>query len=171
MKKTIALIALTSFLFVSCKKETAAEAVAKQPNQAGINIEKSANIDLVKKVVADASSFDLVSFKSNFAPTAIIHDNRNDMTLDENVKMLEGLKTSGASVSLGKDPLIWEVVNDKPNEKTGITNYVISYYEATFSKGGKSAVVVYNMNFAVKDGKIQEEWDVYDSAPIMEVLK
>ena len=143
MKKTIALIALTSFLFVSCKKEVAAEAVAKQPNQSGINIDKSANIDLVKKVVAEASSFDLVNFKSNFAPTAIIHDNRNDMTLDENVKMLEGLKTS----------------------------YVISYYEATFSKGGKSAVVVYNMNFAVKDGKIQEEWDVYDSAPIMEVLK
>ncbi|MCU9611765.1 hypothetical protein OEK97_28055, partial [Escherichia coli] len=69
MKKTIALIALTSFLFVSCKKETAAETVAKQPNQGGINIEKSPNIDLVKKVVADASSFDLVSFKSNFAPT------------------------------------------------------------------------------------------------------
>lgn len=171
MKKTIALIALTSFLFVSCKKETAAEAVAKQPNQAGINIEKSANIDLVKKLVGEASSFDLVNFKSNFAPTAIIHDNRKDMTLDENLKMLEDLKASGASVSLGKDPLIWEVVNDKPDEKTGITNYIISYYEATFSKAGKSAVVVYNMNFAVKDGKIQEEWDVYDSAPIMEVLK
>jgi hypothetical protein len=171
MKKTIALIALTSLLFVSCKKEAAAEAVAKQPNQAGINIEKSANIDLVKKLVGEASSFDLVNFKSNFAPTAIIHDNRKDMTLDENLKMLEDLKASGASVSLGKDPLIWEVVNDKPDEKTGITNYIISYYEATFSKAGKSAVVVYNMNFAVKDGKIQEEWDVYDSAPIMEVLK
>lgn len=74
MKKTIALIALTSLLFVSCKKEVATEAVAKQPNQAGINNDKSANIDLVKKVVAEASSFDLVNFKSNFAPTAIIQE-------------------------------------------------------------------------------------------------
>ncbi len=171
MKKIIALIAITSLLFVSCKKESAAEAVAKQPNQIGINIDKSTNIDLVKKVVAEASSFDLVKFKSNFAPTAIIHDNRNDMTLDENVKMLEGVKASGATLTLGKDPLIWEAINDKADEKTGVTNYVFSYYEATFSKGGKSAIVIYNMIFAVKDGKIQEEWDTYDSAPIMEVLK
>jgi len=39
MKKTIALFALTSLLFVSCKKEVATEAVAKQPNQTGINID------------------------------------------------------------------------------------------------------------------------------------
>jgi hypothetical protein len=32
MKKTIALIALTSLLFVSCKKDVAADAVAKNPN-------------------------------------------------------------------------------------------------------------------------------------------
>lgn len=171
MKKTIALIALTGLLFVSCKKEAAAEAVAKQPNQAGINIDKSANIDLVKKLVAEASSFDLVNFKSNFAPTAIIHDNRKDMTLDENVTMIEGLKASGVTLTLGKDPLIWEVVNDKADEKTGVTNYIISYYEATFSKGGKSVVITYNMNFAVKDGKIQEEWDTYDSAPLIALLK
>ena len=171
MKKTIALIALTGLLFVSCKKETAAEAVAKQPNQAGINLNKSANIDLVKKLVAEATSFDLVNFKSNFAPTAMIHDNGKDVTLDENLKMLEAFKATGVAITLGNDPLIWEVVNDKADEKTGITNYIISYYEATFSKGGKSAKVIYNMNFAVKDGKIHEEWDVYDSAPIMEILK
>ena len=171
MKKFILSCLVVSTIIACSPKTETASTFAVPADVNSYNLDSSANIDLVKKVVAEASSFDLVNFKSNFAPTAIIHDNRNDMTLDENVKMLEGVKASGATLTLGKDPLIWEVVNDKANEKTGITNYVISYYEATFSKGGKSAVVVYNMNFAVKDGKIQEEWDVYDSAPIMEVLK
>ena len=169
MKKTIAILALTGLLFVSCKNgDTVA---AKLPNQDGVNISKSANIDLVKKLVDQASKFDLVNFKANFAPNAILHDNRKKLTLDENVKTLEDLKAKGGSFTPGKDPLIWEIVNDKPDAKTGITNYVISYYEATFSKAGKSVVVEYNMNFAIKDGKIQEEWDTYDSAPIMELLK
>ncbi|MEY4011066.1 MAG: hypothetical protein RIT22_190, partial [Bacteroidota bacterium] len=69
------------------------------------------------------------------------------------------------------DPLVWEAVNNKPDEKTGITNYVISYYEVTFTKGDKKASVILNMNFAIKDGKIQEEWDTYDTAPLTELLK
>jgi hypothetical protein len=112
-----------------------------------------------------------VNFKSNFAPGAILHDNMNDQTIDENVKMLEGLKTKGITVVLDEKPLIWEAINDKPDEKTGITNYVICYYEVTFARNGKSAKINYNMIFAMKDGKVQEEWDTYDSAPIAELLK
>ena len=168
MKKTIALIALTGLVFISCKKEqTAAPVAAKIANQFGVNVDKSANIDLVKKLVAEASKFDLVNFRSNFAPTAILHDNQNKLTLDENVKLLVSLKAKGISFDPGKEPIIWELINDKPDEKTGVANYVITYYHATFSKGAKSVPVEYNMNFAIKDGKVQEEWDTYDSAGIM----
>jgi predicted ester cyclase len=48
---------------------------------------------------------------------------------------------------------------------------VFTYYDATFSRGGKSVVINYNMIFAIKDGKVVEEWDIYDSAPIMNLLK
>jgi hypothetical protein len=169
MKKTIAIIALSGLLFISCKKgDTVA---AKLPNQDGVNISKSANIDMVTKLVDQASTFDFVNFKANFAPNAILHDNGKSLTLDENVKMLEELKAKGMVFNPGKEPLIWEIVNDKADPKTGITNYVITYYHATFTRNGKSVPIIYNMNFAVKDGKVQEEWDTYDSAPIMELLK
>lgn len=169
MRKTFALIALTGLLFVSCKKENS-QATAVETNQS-INIDKSANIDLVKQLASKASKFDLVAFRSHFAENAILHDNMKTLTIDENIKMLEDLKASGTVFTLGKKPLIWEVVNSQPDEKTGITNYVISYYEATFTRGKKSVTIGYNMNFAIKDGKVQEEWDTYDSAPLTELLK
>ena len=62
-------------------------------------------------------------------------------------------------------------MNNKPDEKTGITNYVISYYEISLAKAEKKATIIFNMNFAIKDGKIQEEWDTYDTAPLTELLK
>jgi predicted SnoaL-like aldol condensation-catalyzing enzyme len=67
--------------------------------------------------------------------------------------------------------LVWEAVNYKADQKTGVTNYVISYYEVTFTKGEKKAKIIFNMNFGIKDGKIVEEWDTYDTAPLKELLK
>ena len=172
MKKTIALIALTGLLFVSCKKEEkTVETAVKNPNLIGINISKSDNIELVKKLNVMATTYDFANFKSNFTADAILHDNMNDVTIDENIKMLETLKSKGITVKLDEKPLIWESIRDKPNEKTGISNYVISYYELTFARNGKSAKINFNMVFAMKDGKVQEEWDTYDSAPLLELLK
>lgn len=171
MKKTIALIALTSLLLVSCKKEAAAEAVAKNPNEGGINLSNSEHTDMIKQMNEYASKYDTVNIKKLYVPKAVIHDNLKTMTIEENMKNLAVLQSQGVTIALPKDPLVWEVVNNKPDEKTGITNYVISYYEVTFTKGDKKASIILNMNFAIKDGKIQEEWDVYDSAPLTELLK
>lgn len=171
MKKIIALIALTSLLLVSCKKEAAVEAVAKNPNEGGINLTTSENTDMIKQMNEFASKFDTESIKKLYAPKTVIHDNLKTMTIEENMKNLIFLQSQGVTITLPKDPLVWEVVNNKPDEKTGITNYVISYYEVTFTKGDKKASVILNMNFAIKDGKIQEEWDTYDTAPLTELLK
>jgi len=171
MKKTIALIALTSLLLVSCKKEAAVEAVPKNPNEGGINLTTSENTDMIKQMNEFASKFDTESIKKLYAPKTVIHDNLKTMTIEENMKNLIFLQSQGVTITLPKDPLVWEVVNNKPDEKTGITNYVISYYEVTFTKGDKKASVILNMNFAIKDGKIQEEWDTYDTAPLTELLK
>lgn len=171
MKKTIVLIALTSLLFVSCKKEAAVEAVAKNPNEGGINLTTSENTDMIKQMNEFASKFDTESIKKLYIPGAVIHDNLKSMTIEENMKNLAFLQSQGVTITLPTDPLVWEVVNNKPDEKTGITNYVISYYEVTFTKGDKKVSVILNMNFAIKDGKIQEEWDTYDTAPLTELLK
>ena len=93
------------------------------------------------------------------------------MTIEENMKNLASLQSQGVTITLPTDPLVCEVVNNKPDEKTGITNYVISYYEISFSKGDKKTSVMINMNFAIKDGKIHEEWDTDDTAPLTELLK
>ena len=171
MKKTIALIALTSLLLVSCKKEVNAEVAAKNPNEDGINLSTSENTDMIKKMNEYASKFDTLSIKKLYVPNAVIHDNMNTMTIDQNMKNLASLQAQGVTITLPKDPLVWEVVNNKPDEKTGITNYVISYYEITLAKAEKKATIIFNMNFAIKDGKIQEEWDTYDTAPLTELLK
>ncbi len=172
MKKTISLIAIAIMLFTSCKKEENASTIeTKNPDQFGVMVKKSANIEMVKKLIAMAENSDFANFKANFAPNAVIHDNMNDITIDENIKMLEDFKANGMTISLSKDPLIWENINDEPNKKTGIKNYVFTYYDATFSKGGKSVVINYNMIFGIKDGKVVVEWDIYDTAPIMGLLK
>jgi hypothetical protein len=172
MKKTISLIAIAIMLFTSCKKEENASTIeTKNPDQFGVMVKKSANIEMVKKLIAMAEKSDFANFKTNFASNAVIHDNMNDITIDENIKMLEDFKANGMTISLSKDPLIWENINDEPNKKTGIKNYVFTYYDATFSKGGKSVVINYNMIFGIKDGKVVVEWDIYDTAPIMGLLK
>ena len=49
MKKTISLIAIAIMLFTSCKKEENASTVeAKNPDQFGVMVKKSANIEMVK---------------------------------------------------------------------------------------------------------------------------
>ncbi len=171
MKKTIALIALTGLLFVSCKKEVAAEAAAKNPNEGGINLSTSENTDMIKQMNVLATKFDTQGIQKLYVPGAVIHDNLKTMTIDENMKNLAFLQSQGVTITMPKDPLVWEVVNNKPDEKTGITNYVISYYEVAFAKGEKKTSIMINMNFAIKDGKIQEEWDTYDTAPLAELLK
>ncbi|MEY4012386.1 MAG: hypothetical protein RIT22_1510, partial [Bacteroidota bacterium] len=133
MKKTIALIALTSLLLVSCKKEAAVEAVAKNPNEGGINLTTSENTDMIKQMNEFASKFDTESIKKLYIPGAVIHDNLKSITIEENMKNLAFLQSQGVTITLPTDPLVWEAVNNKPDEKTGITNYVISYYEVTFT--------------------------------------
>ncbi len=171
MKKTIALIALSSLLLVSCKKEAAAVATAKNPNEGGVNLITSENTDMIKQMNVFASKFDTVSIKKLYAPGAVIYDNLNSMTIEKNMKNLANLQAQGVTITLPKDPLVWEAVNYKADEKTGIKNYVFSYYEVTFTKGEKKAKIIINMNFSIKDGKIQEEWDTYDTAPLTELLK
>ena len=164
MKKTIALIALTGLLFVSCKKEATPETISPEiPKTAnGYSLPTSENIDLQKKCNSAWEAGNVDGYKSFYAEDAVFHDNNKQTTLAENVAFNTEFLKSGIKPTIKYD-VIWEEVNYKANEK-GVKNYVLAYCTNTWTKGDKSIQVVTFQVDAIKDGKIVEEWNVYDSA-------
>jgi predicted SnoaL-like aldol condensation-catalyzing enzyme len=164
MKKTIALIALTGLLLVSCKKETTTEVTTPEiPKTAdGYSLPTSENIDLQKKCNAAWVAGNIAEYKSYYADDAIFHDNNKQTTLAENVAFNTEFLKSDIKPTIKYD-VIWESVNYKANEK-GVKNYVFAYCTNTWTKGEKSVQIVTFQVDAIKDGKIVEEWNVYDSA-------
>jgi predicted SnoaL-like aldol condensation-catalyzing enzyme len=170
MKKTIALIALTGLIFVSCKKEATPETTSPEiPKTAnGYSLPTSENIDLQKKCNAAWEAGNVAEYKSYYAEDAVFHDNNKQTTLAENVAFNTEFLKSGIKPTIKYD-VIWEEVNYEANEK-GVKNYVLAYCTNTWTKGDKSIQVVTFQVDAIKDGKIVEEWNVYDSAAF-EVFK
>jgi len=164
MKKTIALIALTGLLLVSCKKEASPEATTPEiPKIAdSYSLIESENIDLQKKCNAAWEAGNVAEYKSYYAEDAVFHDNNKQTTLAENVAFNTEFLKSGIKPTIRYD-VIWEGIHFKANEK-GVKNYVLAYCTNTWTKGDKSIQVVTFQVDAIKDGKIVEEWNVYDSA-------
>ena len=104
----------------------------------------------------------VAEYKSYYAEDAIFHDNNKQTTLAENVAFNTEFLKSGIKPTIRYD-VIWEEVNFKADEK-GVKNYVLAYCTNTWTKGDKSIQVVTFQVDAIKDGKIVEEWNVYDSA-------
>jgi prepilin-type processing-associated H-X9-DG protein len=171
MKKTIALIALTGLLFVSCKKEATTEATTPEiPKTAnGYTLPTSENIDFLKKCNAAWVDGNVAEYKSYYADDVVFHDNNKPTTLAENVAINSEFLKSGIKLTIKYD-VIWEEINFKADEK-GVKNYVLAYCTNTWTKGDKSIEVITFQVDAIKDGKIVEEWNVYDSAQLMDLLK
>jgi hypothetical protein len=167
MKKHVIVFALSLATFVACKSNDDTKIEEKNPQQTSIGVDSSANINLAKKVNDLAMKFDYEGLKSNFIPKAKLHDNSKDITIDDNIATLKKVQKEGIKISVNGEPLFHEVIMDKPNPKTGISNYVICYYDVTFAKGDKKVNIKnYHMLFAIKDGKIHECWDMYDASEL-----
>ena len=164
MKKTIALIAITGLLFVSCKKEATPEVTTPEiPKTAnGYSLPTSENIDFLKKCNAAWEAGNVAEYKSYYAEDAIFHDNNKQTTLAENVAFNTEFLKSNIKPTIRYD-VIWEEVNYKADEK-GVKNYVLAYCTNTWKKGDLSVDIVTFQVDAIRDGKIVEEWNVYDSA-------
>lgn len=167
MKKQLVVLVLSSALFMACKPNNEKESTEKNPHQIAIGVDSSANINLAKKANELAMKFDYEGLKSNFIPNAKLHDNSKDITIEDNIATLKMAQKEGIAISVNGEPIFHEVINDIPNPKTGISNYVICYYDVTFAKGAKKVNIKnYHMLFAIKDGKIHEVWDVYDASEL-----
>lgn len=172
MKKLLlSFLVLTSL--IACKnQESKTDAAATAPIKSyGVSMDSSANIDLVKKsnaCIADGKN-DFASYKTTYADSAVFHDNGKKITLNDNLAVLESWKKIGITASFEYNAM-WEDALNKPDAK-GSSSHVFCYLTATFKKGDKTAKVTMFQADRVKDGVIIEEWLVYDSAPIAELLK
>lgn len=169
MKKLLMGLIVTASL-VACKdQKQTSTASAALPNTSGYTLDSSANIDLIKKSNAAGSTGDVTTYKSTYSDSAVFHDNLNKLSLSQNLDMLEQFKKAGLTFTMEYGAL-WETVNNKPDEK-GVSNYVLGYLTSTFKKGDKTVKVAQFQVDAVKDGKIVEEWIIYDPTEIMALMK
>lgn len=169
MKKFIlACFVASTIIACSPKTETTSTfAVPKDVNS--YNLDSSANIDLVKKMVVAFETGDSATYRSLYADSAIFHDNGTDMTLDQNVVFFNYFKSNGVTVKMEKVDPIWEIVN-KEASPNGITNYVMSFQHTIYKKGDKEVKVIVSVVNGIKDGKIVEEWDLYNTKPLFDLM-
>lgn len=170
MKKLIASCILLTSL-IACQQKTAETTNVDYPsNASGYNIDSTENVKLVLKTIKAMEEMDTATYRSLYASNAVFHDNLDSMSLDQNVSLISLFNSKGVTVKIKEVEPIWEAVN-KVASPTGITNYVISYVLAEFTKGDKKVQVIMNTVDAMKDGKIVEEWNTYDSKKMYDLLK
>jgi len=170
MKKFIlSCLVVSTIIACSPKKETASTFAAPK-DLTSYNLDSSANIDLVKKMVVAFEAMDSVTYRSCYADSVKFHDNLKDYTLDQNLGYFNFFKSNNLSVKTITIEPIWEIVN-KEASPNGVTNYVISFQNTVYKKGGKEVKVMVSMVDGIKDGKIVEEWSIYDSKAMMELIE
>ena len=170
MKKII-LTCLIASSIIACSPTTNKTSSVDYPsNASGYNLDSSANIELIQKMVKTFENMDSVNYRSCYSDSAKFHDNDKEQSLKENLANFNLYKTKGITIKTEKVDPIWEIVNKKASAD-GITNYVISYQTVSFKRGDKQVKVLMNVVNSIKNGKIIEEWDTYDTKPMMEILK
>ncbi len=143
---------------------------SKDPNQNGYTVAKSANIDLVKAFNEKAFALDTSAVRSYFsAESDTIHDNLANLNVSQNNQLLGQLKAANVKLTIKNYGALWETINNEANPK-GVRNFVIAYMLVNASNGKANNEILFHQVCAIKDGKIVEEWDVYDAKKIEELL-
>lgn len=170
MRKIICLIAIASIVFASCESKKEGTTAAETPKGSGYTLDSSANVELVKKLNYAFPAGDSTAVYACYNDTAKVHDNLHVVSIKENFREFHSLLAKGLIFKVEKINAIFEIVNYKPSPN-GVSNYVVAWVTLSMQKGGKSITVAMNQGFAIKDGKIVEEWDSYDTAGLMDLLK
>ncbi|MDF5691327.1 hypothetical protein [Aquirufa aurantiipilula] len=169
MNKIIYLLLASSILLACAKKEEANS--PKMPNQNGYTVITSENIDMVKKFNDLAIAFDTAAMRAMYSsPQDTINDNLMKLTVGQSLQNLAQLNAAHIKPTIKKYGALWETINDEPNPK-GVKNIVIAYIIMNLNNGKESKDVLLQQVCAIKDGKIVEEWDVYDTKPFEELMK
>ena len=169
MKNTLIILFLAATLW-SCDSQTKETAGPSNPEQFGYILIKSANIDVVKEIMVNLTNYDLAKIRSHYTDSSMVHDNLIIQQIDTNLATFTPMKKLGVKYAIERTPVLFEMI-EKPNAKTGYTNYVYTHYLLSVTLNGKKYLSKLNQVFAMKDGVVLEEWDVYDTAPFIEMMK
>lgn len=164
MKKLV-FLAIIAISVVACTQKAENESTAADPHQFGFNYDSTAQMDIIKSTFKDIEIYDTMSYASKYADTAVFHDNGRLTNLDENVQILNQFKAKGITVKVKDGYPMWSSHFNFKDGNQG--DYVYCYLTTTFTKGEKSVdVVMFQADLFNKDGKIVEEWLVYDQTAI-----
>ena len=166
MKKLL-FSAIIALAVVACTQN--GQNTAANPHQFGENYDSTAYMDVIKASFKDIETYDSVVYRARYADTAKFHDNDKLITLNENVALQGQFAAAGIKAKVKDDYVMW---GSHFNFKDGSQgDYVYSYLTVTFTKGDQAVdIVVFQANRFNKDGKITEEWLVYDASKMATLM-
>ena len=167
--KKIMFLAIIAISVVACTQKSESTTAADQ-HQFGFNYDSTAQMDAIKATFKDLENYDTASYITKYADSAKFHDNGKLTNLTENVGIQVGFNAAGIKAKVKKDYVMW---SSHFNFKDGTEgDYVYIYLTVTLTKGDKSVdVVMFQANAFNKDGKIIEEWMVYDQSNMGSLMK
>jgi hypothetical protein len=168
MKKLV-FLAIIAISVVACTQKSESTTTA-DPHQFGFNYDSTAHMDAIKATFTDMVTYDTASYVTKYADSAKFHDNGRLTNLAENVALQKSFIAAGIKVKVNPDYAMWSSHFNFKDGNQG--DYVYTYLTATFTKGDKSVdVVMFQADLFNKDGKIVEEWLVYDPTNMAALLK
>jgi hypothetical protein len=168
MKKLLS-VAMIAISLVACTQKGEKTTAATNTHQFGENFDSTANMDVIKGTIKDLENYDSVTYRARYADTAKFHDNGNITNLNENVAMQGQFMAAGIKVKIKEDYAMWSSHFNFKDGKQG--DYVYTYLTATFTKGDKTVdVVMFQADRFGTDGKIVEEWIVYDQSKLATLM-
>lgn len=169
MKKLV-FLAIIAISVVACTQSGENGVTTADPHQFGFNYDSTAQMDVIKGTFKDIETYDTMSYASKYVDTVKFHDNGRLTNLNENVEILKQFKEKGITLKVKDGYPMWSSHFNFKDGNQG--DYVYSYLTTTFTKGEKSIdVVMFQADLFNKDGKIEEEWLVYDLTGIAELMK
>lgn len=167
--KQFLFVTIIALAVLSCTQNGQKTAATTDPHQFGVSYDSTAFMDVIKGSFKDLESYDTVTYRARYADTAKFHDNDKLTNLNENVALQGQFMAAGIKVKIKDGYPMW---SSHFNFKDGTQgDYVYTYLTATFTKGEKSLdVVMFQADLFNKDGKIVEEWLVYDQSKMGSLL-
>lgn len=168
--KRILIFCFVAGAMYACSPKAETTTAKNVPAEAtGYTLENTANVELSRKSAKYIETGDTAAYRATYSKDAIIHENSEDKTVDQNMAGINAIKAAGATIKIDTGAIYFETKYFTP--KGGHTNYVSSYMVMTISKGGKDLKIFMHAVDAIKDGLQVEEWINYDTKGIAELLK
>ncbi len=159
MKNTI-IILLALVLIAACQPKASDRYATTGPE-----------IDLIKSLIKDYHNGDWEGWMGHYSDTAKIHHNTWEnvsVSPKELNETLKGLLASTSSYKFDDDPIYFEKVIDDEG-KTWVNFW--GNWRGTIAANSKELQIPVHLSIHIADGKIQEEYGMYNLAEYMSVMQ